>query len=124
MQYNIEVVLIVIVLNNYFYNCCENIFQLEIFKKTILSILHLDPNVLIIIYFNLIFFDFFHSSASIGQTMSAWHIFKFGGTNELTFSKTRKLPVIDHPQDILVEVHAASVNPVDTLIMGLYTVSS
>ena len=50
--------------------------------------------------------------------MRAWQIYKHGGTEELGLSTTRQLPVITHPQDVLVKVHAASINPIDILIMG------
>lgn len=45
--------------------------------------------------------------------MKAWQIFQYGGNEELTLSNTAKIPEIWNPNDILVEVHAASVNPID-----------
>ena len=52
--------------------------------------------------------------------MPSWQIYKYGDINELTLSRKRYLPVIEHPQDVLIRVEAASINPIDSLIMGRY----
>ncbi|KAK6187501.1 hypothetical protein SNE40_005510 [Patella caerulea] len=45
--------------------------------------------------------------------MLAWQIHSYGGNDQLTLSATNRIPMIKNPNDILVEVHAASVNPID-----------
>lgn len=45
--------------------------------------------------------------------MKAWQIYQYGGNEELTLSTSAKIPEIKNPKDILIEIHAASVNPID-----------
>jgi len=52
------------------------------------------------------------------STMSAWQLHEYGGINQLKLSSTVPMPVICRPHDVLVRVHAASVNPVDVLMAG------
>ena len=75
----------------------------------------------IITYITVIYLQWFNCSSTDAKAISAWQIYKYGTTSELTLSTTRQLPVIDRPSDVLVKVHAASVNPIDILIMGNYT---
>ena len=49
--------------------------------------------------------------------MKAWHIHSYGGLNNLEFSHIRS-PFLNNPDEILVEVHASSVNPIDIAIIG------
>ena len=53
--------------------------------------------------------------------MSAWQIHGFGGTDQLKLSHSVKVPPLLGPKDVLVEVHAASVNPVDLQMLGEFT---
>lgn len=48
--------------------------------------------------------------------MSAWQIYSY--KDDLTLSKTMRIPSIDDPGDVLVEVHASSVNPIDVMMKG------
>jgi len=50
--------------------------------------------------------------------MSAWQLHEYGGINQLKLSSTVPMPVVCRPHDVLVRVHAASVNPVDVLMAG------
>ncbi|ESO92256.1 hypothetical protein LOTGIDRAFT_162911 [Lottia gigantea] len=52
--------------------------------------------------------------------MSAWQIHGYGENEKLTLSTSSRIPAIKHPKDILVEVHAASVNPIDIRMRGGY----
>ena len=52
------------------------------------------------------------------STMKAWQIERYGTTAELTLS-TAPTPILRNPDDILIEVHAASVNPIDTRMLGI-----
>lgn len=59
------------------------------------------------------------------RKMTAWTIHSYGDIEELQFEETR-IPIIRHPQDVLVEVKAASLNPIDSFMLGksiLYQVS-
>lgn len=50
--------------------------------------------------------------------MSAWQIYSY--KDDLTLSKTMRIPSIDDPGDVLVEVHASSVNPIDVMMKDGY----
>ncbi|KAK3098765.1 hypothetical protein FSP39_022868 [Pinctada imbricata] len=52
--------------------------------------------------------------------MKAWQIHQYGSNEELTFSNTVRVPRVRNPKDILVKVHAASVNPIDIRMRGGY----
>ncbi|KAI0229324.1 Reticulon-4-interacting protein 1, mitochondrial [Lamellibrachia satsuma] len=51
--------------------------------------------------------------------MKAWQIERYGTTAEMNYTTTR-IPVLRSPDDILIKVHAASVNPIDTRMLGGY----
>jgi NADPH:quinone reductase-like Zn-dependent oxidoreductase len=40
------------------------------------------------------------------------------GNEELVLSETAKIPEIKNPKDILIEIHAAGVNPIDVRMRG------
>lgn len=50
--------------------------------------------------------------------MKAWQIERYGTTAEMNYTTTR-IPVLRSPDDILIKVHAASVNPIDTRMLGV-----
>lgn len=50
--------------------------------------------------------------------MAAWQIHSYGGLEELQLSKSVRIPTIMNPNDILIKVSAASVNPIDIAMMG------
>ena len=58
-------------------------------------------------------------SSNIPALMSSWQIEQYGNIGELQLTSTKKLPTIRLPDEVLIEVHAASVNPIDTLMMGM-----
>lgn len=53
------------------------------------------------------------------KTMQAWQIFEYGGIDKLQLNTVAQLPTIRRPTDILVKVHAASVNPLDVRMLGI-----
>ncbi|XP_046585520.1 LOW QUALITY PROTEIN: reticulon-4-interacting protein 1 homolog, mitochondrial-like [Haliotis rubra] len=57
---------------------------------------------------------------STRSSMSAWQIHQYGGNEEFTLSRTAKVPTIHSPEELLIEVHAASVNPIDVHMRGGY----
>lgn len=54
-----------------------------------------------------------------GLRMHAWQTFGYDGVDGLIMERVRVPPVL-RPGDLLVKVHAASVNPIDTAIIGGY----
>jgi len=52
--------------------------------------------------------------------MTAWEIERYGSTSEMNLSTTTHIPTLRSPDDILIEVHAASVNPIDTRMLGVF----
>ena len=53
--------------------------------------------------------------------MSAWQLHRYGSSSELSLCDDVKIPTIRRPDEVLVRVHAASVNPVDVAMVGLYS---
>lgn len=50
-----------------------------------------------------------------GHKMKSWHIHSYG--DALQLGDTR-IPLIENPDDVLVKVDAASVNPIDAVMLG------
>lgn len=50
--------------------------------------------------------------------MEGWQIHEYGGIELLQCNEHIKIPTINSPTDVLVEVKAASVNPIDVAMMG------
>lgn len=53
------------------------------------------------------------------KTMQAWQAFEYGGPDKLQLNTIAQLPIIRSPLDVLVKVHAASVNPLDVRMLGM-----
>ncbi|KAH1024120.1 reticulon-4-interacting protein 1, mitochondrial isoform X2 [Dendroctonus ponderosae] len=51
--------------------------------------------------------------------MLSWTVHSYGGVEELQFGGSR-VPIISKPDDVLVKVKAASVNPIDAYMLGGY----
>lgn len=49
--------------------------------------------------------------------MSCWQIHSYGNMDELQLQHTR-IPIISNPNDVLIKVNAASVNPLDVAMVG------
>lgn len=49
--------------------------------------------------------------------MRAWRIHEYGPISNLNLEEAR-IPLIDSPNKLLVEVKAASLNPIDILMLG------
>lgn len=56
--------------------------------------------------------------ASARDKMSAWQIHSYGDLGELQLSPQIRIPHIAHPNQVLVKVEAASVNPIDVAMIG------
>lgn len=50
--------------------------------------------------------------------MRGWEIHEYGGINSLKFSHSINIPAITSPNEVLIEVHTSSVNPLDYLMTG------
>ncbi|GIY30411.1 uncharacterized protein CEXT_431211 [Caerostris extrusa] len=61
-----------------------------------------------------------HSSQSCGlKTMQAWQAFEYGGPEQLQLNTMADIPTIKNSVDVLVKVHAASVNPLDVQMLSM-----
>lgn len=58
------------------------------------------------------------SGLESAKIMRGWELHDYGGIDALTFSQNILLPQIKSPTDVLVEVIATSVNPIDQLQTG------
>lgn len=50
--------------------------------------------------------------------MKGWQIHEYGGVELLQYNEHIKIPTINNPTEVLVEIRAASVNPIDVAMMG------
>lgn len=53
-----------------------------------------------------------------GDRMQAWQIHSYNGLGDLRLSNVR-IPLITNPNDVLVKIEAASVNPIDVAMTGI-----
>uniref|UniRef100_A0A667X401 NAD(P)H oxidoreductase RTN4IP1, mitochondrial n=1 Tax=Myripristis murdjan TaxID=586833 RepID=A0A667X401_9TELE len=61
------------------------------------------------------------STTSSNMTvMPAWVIDKYGGSDVLRFTKNASFPIIHYPNEVIVKVHAAALNPIDVSMRGGY----
>jgi len=58
----------------------------------------------------------------IPSKMSAWQINRYGA--ELTQTNSASVPIVRLPDHVLVQVHAASVNPFDVMMIGKVLISN
>lgn len=54
------------------------------------------------------------------KTMQAWQAFDYGGTDKLQLNTVTQIPIIKSPLDVLVKVHATSINPLDVQMLEGY----
>lgn len=50
--------------------------------------------------------------------MPAWVIDKYGNNEVLRFTKNATFPIIHYPNEVMVKVHAAGLNPIDVSMRG------
>ncbi|XP_068199223.1 reticulon-4-interacting protein 1 homolog, mitochondrial-like [Antennarius striatus] len=53
-------------------------------------------------------------------SMSAWVIHRYGTNEVLEYTEDMTSPAVSHPGDVMVQVHAASLNPLDVSMRGGY----
>jgi len=54
------------------------------------------------------------------QTMKAWQIHEYSGSSGLDLAQEKLIPCITSPKDVLIKIHAASVNPIDVQMAAGY----
>lgn len=60
----------------------------------------------------------FSASRVCSSTMPAWVIDKYGNNDVLRFTKNASFPVISYPNEVIVKVFAAGLNPIDVAMRG------
>ncbi|XP_075963108.1 NAD(P)H oxidoreductase RTN4IP1, mitochondrial isoform X1 [Anarhichas minor] len=61
------------------------------------------------------------STTKISMTiMPAWVIDKYGSNDVLRFTRNASFPVINYPNEVIVRVHSAGLNPLDVSMRGGY----
>lgn len=60
----------------------------------------------------------FRVASACRTVMPAWVIDKYGTNEVLRFTKNASFPVIDYPNEVIVKVHAAGLNPLDVKMRG------
>lgn len=68
--------------------------------------------------------DFSSDTVRVGtddptDKMRGWQIHEYGGVELLRCSDNIKIPFVTLPNEVCVEVHTASVNPIDVAMMGM-----
>lgn len=53
------------------------------------------------------------------KTMQAWQTLEYGNIDKLQLDHMTPIPIIRSPIDVLIKVHAASVNPLDVRMLGM-----
>lgn len=53
------------------------------------------------------------TASTLSGRMSAWQITSYDTTPRLVLTPSARIPTLERPDDVLIEVHAASVNPLD-----------
>ncbi|KAM9777456.1 NAD(P)H oxidoreductase RTN4IP1, mitochondrial [Neosynchiropus ocellatus] len=66
----------------------------------------------------------FSSSRPCRTVMPAWVIDKYGGNDVLRFTKNASFPVLNYPNEVVVKVLAAGLNPIDVSMRGGYGAAS
>lgn len=52
------------------------------------------------------------------NVMPAWVIDKYGDNDVLRFTKNAPFPIINYPNEVVVKVHSAALNPIDVSMRG------
>lgn len=60
----------------------------------------------------------FSSSPSLQSVMQAWVIDKYGDNSVFRFTQNAAFPVLHYPNEVVIKVHAAGLNPLDVNMRG------
>ncbi|KAG7465945.1 hypothetical protein MATL_G00159600 [Megalops atlanticus] len=66
------------------------------------------------------YFKMLSTSPTRQTVMPAWVIDKYGSNDVLRFTKNASFPMIRYPNEVIVKVHAAGLNPIDLSMRGGY----
>lgn len=58
------------------------------------------------------------SPSRLQSCMSAWCIDRYGTNEVLRFSEEIPMPTVRSPNDVMIQVHATSLNPLDVAMRG------
>lgn len=64
----------------------------------------------------------FNTSNSRMTIMPAWVIDRYGSNDVLRFTKNAGFPIINYPNEVVVQVHAAGLNPIDVSMRGWWLI--
>ncbi|KAG8582371.1 hypothetical protein GDO81_008028 [Engystomops pustulosus] len=65
-----------------------------------------------------------HSSCPRRTVMPAWVIDKYGSNDVLRYNENVLFPIIHYPNEVIIKVHAASLNPIDVNMRSGYGAKS
>lgn len=60
----------------------------------------------------------FSATTMCRTIMPAWAIDKYGSNDVLRFTKNASFPIINYPNEVIVKVFAAGLNPLDVSMRG------
>ncbi|KAK0133644.1 Reticulon-4-interacting protein 1, mitochondrial [Merluccius polli] len=66
----------------------------------------------------------FSATRSRMSVMPAWVIDTYGGNDVLRFTRNASFPIVHYPNEVIVQVHAAALNPLDVSMRGGYGAAS
>uniref|UniRef100_A0A6Q2XI91 NAD(P)H oxidoreductase RTN4IP1, mitochondrial n=2 Tax=Esox lucius TaxID=8010 RepID=A0A6Q2XI91_ESOLU len=66
----------------------------------------------------------FNTSSSHMTIMPAWVIDRYGSNSVLRYTKNAAFPIINYPNEVIIQVHAAGLNPIDVSMRGGYGAAS
>lgn len=52
-----------------------------------------------------------------GRKMRGWQIHSYGDLDELQFSDSLRIPIIQSPSEVLIKIDSTSVNPIDVAMI-------
>lgn len=55
------------------------------------------------------------------RKMKAWHLHSYGNLDEIKLSEKYRTPFIRNSEEVLVKIHAASVNPIDVAMISKFS---
>ena len=61
-----------------------------------------------------------YTQQSIPSTYSHWQINEYGNTDKLSLINDVPIPIVRNRNEVLIKVHASSVNPIDTRMLRKY----
>lgn len=63
----------------------------------------------------------FHNNNRLTRKMKGWQIHEYGDFEILQCTDKIKMPILTEPNEVLIEIYASSVNPIDVAMMSKFT---